>query len=329
MRDEDVRPRDAAPAKEALQPLKEASPSLRSGAVELGGSKIEAETVETVEIVAIEDALPVIDSSASDAPIKLGAETIAAKSKVESDTARIEAQLTELLSEDLNALRQNRPSIETSASDKPADGASTPEVSDPFAFDLGPSPFAPKPEPQQPIAAAPVFKPAPIVTPSQPISTPSPTPTISSAPVTPAVAAVPPPPVAPQPTSPAPKSRQTFVIPSVSATLGPTRKLEPLSHAFEPIPPPPASVMESFSPIAEPPPPITRSNQPDDTVVRSGLPATASDSGLDRPMEDAMADLLRPLLKTWLAENMPKIVERALRREMSERLLPGQKNPLK
>jgi cell pole-organizing protein PopZ len=44
-------------------------------------------------------------------------------------------------------------------------------------------------------------------------------------------------------------------------------------------------------------------------------------------MEDAVADLLRPLLKTWLAENMPKIVERALRREMTERLLPGRKNP--
>ena len=58
-----------------------------------------------------------------------------------------------------------------------------------------------------------------------------------------------------------------------------------------------------------------------------GLPALSSESGLDRPMEDAVADLLRPLLKTWLAENMPKIVERALRREMSERLLPGQKNP--
>jgi hypothetical protein len=55
--------------------------------------------------------------------------------------------------------------------------------------------------------------------------------------------------------------------------------------------------------------------------------ATAAETGLDRPMEDAVADLLRPLLKTWLAENMPKIVERALRREMSERLLPGQKSP--
>jgi cell pole-organizing protein PopZ len=35
-------------------------------------------------------------------------------------------------------------------------------------------------------------------------------------------------------------------------------------------------------------------------------------------MEDTVADLLRPMLKSWLAENMPKIVERALRREISE-----------
>lgn len=37
-----------------------------------------------------------------------------------------------------------------------------------------------------------------------------------------------------------------------------------------------------------------------------------------RTMEDTVADLLRPMLKSWLAENMPKIIERALRREISE-----------
>jgi cell pole-organizing protein PopZ len=44
-----------------------------------------------------------------------------------------------------------------------------------------------------------------------------------------------------------------------------------------------------------------------------------------RSMEDTVADLLRPMLKSWLAENMPKIVERALRRESSERLLSEHK----
>jgi cell pole-organizing protein PopZ len=37
-----------------------------------------------------------------------------------------------------------------------------------------------------------------------------------------------------------------------------------------------------------------------------------------RTMEDTVADLLRPMLRSWLAENMPRIVERALQREISE-----------
>lgn len=55
------------------------------------------------------------------------------------------------------------------------------------------------------------------------------------------------------------------------------------------------------------------------------LPARTGDNS-QREMEDAVADLLRPMLRTWLAENMPRIVERALRREMLEKLNPGQKN---
>jgi cell pole-organizing protein PopZ len=141
----------------------------------------------------------------------------------------------------------------------------------------------------------------------------------------------------PQQEPAATKPRQTFAVPSVSATLGPTRRLEPLSNAFRPAPPvapfvPAAEVIPE--PVAAPetarapePPPASASNLYDDLPPLGGLPALSSESGLDRPMEDAVADLLRPLLKTWLAENMPKIVERALRREMSERLLPGQKNP--
>ena len=41
----------------------------------------------------------------------------------------------------------------------------------------------------------------------------------------------------------------------------------------------------------------------------------------ERTMEDTVAELLRPMLKSWLAENMPKIVERALRKEIAERNL--------
>ncbi len=55
-----------------------------------------------------------------------------------------------------------------------------------------------------------------------------------------------------------------------------------------------ASASSSLTVASEPPPPSSRT------------------------MEDTVADLLRPMLKSWLAENMPKIVERALRREISE-----------
>lgn len=35
-------------------------------------------------------------------------------------------------------------------------------------------------------------------------------------------------------------------------------------------------------------------------------------------MEETVADLLRPMLRNWLSENMPRIVERALRKELEE-----------
>lgn len=39
-----------------------------------------------------------------------------------------------------------------------------------------------------------------------------------------------------------------------------------------------------------------------------------------RSMEDTVADLLRPMLKSWISENMPRIVERALRKEIEEKM---------
>lgn len=410
-------------------------------------------TIETVEVVSVEEALPIVRED-SPAILKVEPEPATAKPVSKSDTASIEAQLTELLSEDLNALRQGRAKAqvdETAAeSDEPKiesdetipveaakDTAPKSEANDPFAFDLGPSPFAPKPAPPQQKAEpqessapapktasapaaepepAPAAKPAssqistpaefapppkfePIAPASQPLRTPEraaeeqplPAPRVTSPEPKPAeannpfssapyfgpfgpqsasspekaappaataspIAAMPP---KTEPEAPAPRGRPTFAVPSVSATLGPSRKLEPLSNAFQPAPPPPPSVLETFAPAAEsaperrqspaqqpapeppwaaiaartassePPPSATQKadDERDETVLHSTLPATTSETALDRQMEDAVADLLRPLLKTWLAENMPKIVERALRREMSERLLPGQKNP--
>ena len=44
-----------------------------------------------------------------------------------------------------------------------------------------------------------------------------------------------------------------------------------------------------------------------------------------RTMEDTVAELLRPMLRNWLAENMPKIVERALRKEIEDSSSPEHK----
>ncbi len=46
----------------------------------------------------------------------------------------------------------------------------------------------------------------------------------------------------------------------------------------------------------------------------SGTPATTASAGV----EDATADLLRPMLRQWLAENMPRMVEKALSIELAE-----------
>ncbi len=58
------------------------------------------------------------------------------------------------------------------------------------------------------------------------------------------------------------------------------------------------------APVAEPPHPPR-------------LPEIGS-GGMNGGVEDAAAQLLRPILKQWLTENMPKIVEKALRSETGD-----------
>ncbi len=355
LRQREETPVAGAPKVQAGEPARPLTPepakTPRDGSVSL-----EAISVELVEIEA--DADRTVDTEPAPAVVRPIAET---------DTSGIEAQLSQLLSEDLNALREGRnksvidtvksavdtlvaktdepltPVGETPRSDSDASSRSASEGSDPFAFDLGPSPFAPKVEPERPAHTASAAQ-SPI-TPFDPQraivrpgygagSGPSANGSYVS-PVVPGATRVEP--ASAEPAAPAPKPRQSFAVPSVSATLGPSRKLEPLSDAFRPAPPP--SFLERHIPAAElapepvraPEPPASAAGRERNEAVLQPAPPPAltssNETGLDRPMEDAVADLLRPLLKTWLAENMPKIVERALRREMSERLLPGQKNP--
>ncbi len=81
----------------------------------------------------------------------------------------------------------------------------------------------------------------------------------------------------------------------------------PMSMPMQPEPlPDPRLAVASFPPADTAFPPPTPPRLPSVGVM---------DAGTGDPIEDAAALLLRPMLKQWLSENMPKIVERALRNE--------------
>ncbi|HEX2843579.1 DUF2497 domain-containing protein [Hyphomicrobium sp.] len=58
-----------------------------------------------------------------------------------------------------------------------------------------------------------------------------------------------------------------------------------------------------------------------DVPASAPFPATAPQTG--RTLEDAVADMLRPMLQQWVSENMPRIIERALRVEVAKTTKPG------
>jgi len=305
-----------------------------------------------------------------------------------SEAQIIDAQLVELLGEDLKALREaderqdwkNTPTLDAAAKVAPSPEAVAPkpqepaaktngalstaiaspaaarsetpdarDSADPFAFDLGPSPFLPRAVGEKSPDQKNFAEPMPALGTARDDAKPSPTQGWSKtngAPVfpesvRPSTPSLKNPEPAPPPAAQRPAS---FAVPSVSATLGPHRRLEPLSESFKPAAleygkpaerPSDPFPLRDFARSAETPVQPARAQiesrlQPAPTPPLSSLPPLDAEAdpviGGDRTMEDAVADLLRPLLKTWLAENMPKIVERALRREMTERLLPGHKN---
>jgi cell pole-organizing protein PopZ len=291
--------------------------------------------------------------------------SVPARIEPQSEAASIEAQLTELLDHDLKALREaqnghvhrltdieDAEATPVTTRDAPSEqgpvshhnGASAPanETSDPFAFDLGPSPFLSRARPESPVEQRPAeprqaapqpSAPAPHHQPIHQTQTPygsarhgmnGATPASTSPFKQPSA----PPPARHEPSrseappfsGAVPRPGAPFVVPSVSATLGPHRTLEPLSASFQPAP------RERQFDSSQPRQTALSSEAGRDRLEAMLQPASSEATGIERAVEDAVADLLRPLLKTWLAENMPKIVERALRREMSERLLPGQKN---
>lgn len=83
-----------------------------------------------------------------------------------------------------------------------------------------------------------------------------------------------------------------------------------------------------LTPVFEEPEPEVRA-QPTPSPA-STLPAPLPPVGsmpVNRTLEDAVADMLRPMLQQWVADNMPRIIERALRTEVAKSTRPGQKPP--
>ena len=60
-------------------------------------------------------------------------------------------------------------------------------------------------------------------------------------------------------------------------------------------------------------------------LVPASQVAVAIADGGERTLDDTVAELLRPMLRQWLADNMPRIVEKALRIEIAQNLGAGDK----
>ncbi len=302
-----------------------------------------------------EDLKPLHDASEGDLvklEIESKAEPVGAES-ADSSEDLAQGKASEPVAESAptsTAAAESSPAV----ADEPVKNAGTKDTSDPFAFDLGPSPFQSRATTELPAGRHISIDPDSAASrdgasahgerDSHKVNG-SPAASEFDQPAAPAAKSDEPLAPASDPSQGPP--RPAFAVPSVSATLGPHRRLEPLADAFRPTPadhrnkPEVAPVnpfpRRDFGLSSEKPSPSEpRSDRPD-AMLKPSLPLPSLLPALsgaadnlagngDRAMEDAVADLLRPLLKTWLAENMPRIVERALQREMTESLLSGEKN---
>ncbi|MBS0244729.1 MAG: DUF2497 domain-containing protein [Proteobacteria bacterium] len=70
------------------------------------------------------------------------------------------------------------------------------------------------------------------------------------------------------------------------------------------------------APVAKPTMIVDRG--PRTKVAGSDLVASPSQGGAVKTLEDTVVDLLRPMIRQWLDENMPRMVEKALRVELAE-----------
>jgi len=136
----------------------------------------------------------------------------------------------------------------------------------------------------------------------------------------------------------APKPAEEDIL-ELTDVVGEDGKVIPLSAKMaEPEPEPPAAVEPEPEPEPEPPPeeeppPVAAElePQPDRLISESAAAASAASlsqllgraqgeglrlGAVGRTLEDVVRELLRPLLKTWLDENLPQIIERLVQEEI-------------
>lgn len=90
---------------------------------------------------------------------------------------------------------------------------------------------------------------------------------------------------------------------------------------------------QSAAPVAppqpEPPAPVAAPPRMDYREPQLPRPPSLPEASMvmnNGAVEDAAAQMLRPILRQWLTENMPKIVEKALRSEAGDDMMPGPVN---
>ncbi len=93
-------------------------------------------------------------------------------------------------------------------------------------------------------------------------------------------------------------------------------------------PQPPQATAIFAPPVASSPPPLNGADLTAATAVPPALPPAVQlplEAAPAGGIEDATAELLRPMLRQWLSDNMPRMVEKALHIEVAESVKPGKK----
>jgi cell pole-organizing protein PopZ len=195
-------------------------------------------------------------------------------------------------------------------------------------------PEPPKPAPPPPAAVAPPPRPAPVPPPRPPVAPPAPAVANNQEEIDAMLADLDAPPkmAAPPPPKPvAPPAPDVLDLTEAMATPPPTPNFRTIDGANdvvftdrppEPAPEPPRVAERAYTPPAAP-----------DQALISGATMSAVDNAFNslantvlgnnaRTLEDLVKEMLRPMLKGWLDDNLPSMVERIVRAEI-ERVSRG------